>query len=149
MGSPISGAIAESMLQNWKVLKRKLTVRNARKIKQIGHHRLRSCKPFSKCTMLSLSKYAVHRGGKKTGVLPFWDVLCCRNTNSNLTQHMFMKTNTDPIPLFDRYRPVMHNLSCIDAWFNRIDAHSSIPRDYERVKQTALRHFPKTVTHRT
>ncbi|BHF62568.1 hypothetical protein SprV_0200555000 [Sparganum proliferum] len=127
MGSPVSGLVAELVLQELE------------KIAFIQHEHVDDTFVIVKKDMLQhfhsllnavLPDITFTREEEQKQQLPFLDVLVRRNPNGELETTVYRKaTNTTQLLSFHSNHPVAHKRSCVKTLFKRIQTHCSDPED--------------------
>ncbi|BHF65157.1 hypothetical protein SprV_0200816600 [Sparganum proliferum] len=143
MGSPLSGFIAEAVLQKvetevFETYRPKFWARYVddtfviikREMVQTFHNVLNSVSPDIQFTMEAESN----------NELPFLDVLVHRNPNGHLKTTVYRKAaNTRQILSYHSKHPLSHKRSCVRTLYKRADTHCSEPDD----KRSELRHLQR------
>nr|VZI25494.1 unnamed protein product [Spirometra erinaceieuropaei] len=143
MGSPLSGFIAEAVLQKvetkvFETYRPKFWARYVddtfvimkREMVQPFHNVLNSVSPDIQFTMEAESN----------NELPFLDVLVHRNPNGHLKTTVYRKAaNTRQILSYHSKHPLSHKRSCVRTLYKRADTHCSEPDD----KRSELRHLQR------
>nr|VZI29501.1 unnamed protein product [Spirometra erinaceieuropaei] len=143
MGSPLSGFIAEAVLQKvetgvFETYRPKFWARYVddtfviikREMVQTFHNVLNSISPDIQFTMEAESN----------NELPFLDVLVHRNPNGHLKTTVYRKAaNTRQILSYHSKHPLSHKRSCVRTLYKRADTHCSEPDD----KRSELRHLQR------
>ncbi|BHF84196.1 hypothetical protein SprV_0902734600 [Sparganum proliferum] len=143
MGSPLSGFIAEAVLQKvetevFETYRSKFWARYVddtfviikREMVQTFHNVLNSVSPDIQFTMEA----------ENNNELPFLDVLVHRNPNGHLKTTVYRKAaNTRQILSYHSKHPLSHKRSCVRTLYKRADTHCSEPDD----KRSELRHLQR------
>ncbi|BHF62483.1 hypothetical protein SprV_0301040100 [Sparganum proliferum] len=143
MGSPLSGFIAEAVLQRvetevFETYRPKFWARYVddtfviikREMVQTFHNALNSVSPDIQFTMEAESN----------NELPFLDVLVHRNPNGHLKTTVYRKAaNTRQILSYHSKHPLSHKRSCVRTLYKRADTHCSESDD----KRSELRHLQR------
>ncbi|BHF83612.1 hypothetical protein SprV_0902675500 [Sparganum proliferum] len=135
MGSPISGFIAEAVLQRLESL-------------VFQHHRPKFWARYVDDTFVVIERdqvltfkerlnsvfpdiqFTMEEENKKNNQLAFLDVLVCRKDCGGLKTKVFRKaTNTTQILNFNSNYPISHKRSCVRTLYRRVETHCSEPED--------------------
>nr|VZI36045.1 unnamed protein product [Spirometra erinaceieuropaei] len=133
MGSPISGFIAEAVLQRLESL-------------VFQHHRPKFCARYVDDTFVVIERDQVltfqeHLNAvfpdiqftmeeEENNQLAFLDVLVCRKDCGGLKTKVFRKaTNTMQVLNFNSNHPISHKRSCVRTLYRRVETHCSEPED--------------------
>nr|VZI50049.1 unnamed protein product [Spirometra erinaceieuropaei] len=133
MGSPISGFIAEAVLQRLESL-------------VFQHHRLKFWARYVDDTFVVIERDQVltfqeHLNAvfpdiqftmeeEENNQLAFLDVLVCRKDCGGLKTKVFRKaTNTMQVLNFNSNHPISHKRSCVRTLYGRVETHCSEPKD--------------------
>ncbi|BHF62818.1 hypothetical protein SprV_0200580400 [Sparganum proliferum] len=129
-GSPISGLIAETVLQRLESL-------------VLRHHRPKFWARYVDDTFVVIERDQVltfqehlnavfsdvqftMEEGEENNQLAFLDVLVCRKDSSGLKTNVFRKaTNTTQILNFNSNHPISHKRSCVRTLYRRVETHCS------------------------
>nr|VZI43459.1 unnamed protein product [Spirometra erinaceieuropaei] len=145
MGSPISGFIAEAVLQRLESL-------------VFQHHRPKFWARYVDDTFVVIERDQVltfkerlnsvfldiqfTMEEEEDNQLPFIDVLVCRKDCGGLKTKVFRKaTNTTQILNFNSNHPISHKRSCVRTLFRRVETHCSEPEDKVAESQYLRRVF--------
>ncbi|BHF73279.1 hypothetical protein SprV_0401635900 [Sparganum proliferum] len=131
MGSPISGLIAEAVLQK---LERRLFEEYKRKFWAryvddtfviINQDKINYYAEVLNTIIPDLQFTMEEEVGDK---LPFLDVLVCRQPNGELATSVYRKpTNTLQILSYNSNHPLQHKRSCVRTLYRRVETHCSTP----------------------
>ncbi|BHF72299.1 hypothetical protein SprV_0401536300 [Sparganum proliferum] len=133
MGSPISGFIAEAVLQRLESL-------------VFQHHKPKSWAPYVDDTFVIIERDQVltfqeHLNAvfpdiqftmdeEENNQLAFLDVLVCRKDCGGLKTNVFRKaTNTMQVLNFNSNHPISHKRSCVRTLYRRVETHCSESED--------------------
>ncbi|BHF59175.1 hypothetical protein SprV_0100213100 [Sparganum proliferum] len=131
MGSPISGLIAEAVLQKlerrlFEEYKPKFWARNVDDtFVIIDQDKINYYAEVLNSIIPDLQFTMEEEVGDK---LPFLDVLVCRQPNGELATSVYRKpTNTLQTLSYNRHHPLQHKRSCVRTLYRRVEIHCSTP----------------------
>ena len=143
MGSPVSGVIAEAVLQKLEnvvlpISKPRFWTRYVDDTFVIVRRDQRDQLQISLNSVFPEIQFTMEE--EKDGHLPFLDVLVSRNADGTLETTVFRKqTHTDNLLHAESNHPVQHKMSALRTLFQRVETHCSTPAAKQQETNTLLR----------